>query len=632
MAAPVDLYNILRSYANRVRNPQFTVKEFVVFLAKYAHQFQGKYPELEQWVENTERRVTDALPDLVREHGIQLGANEEGRSVTIPRYCVDSIRAAWKRNEESPELPFPDESSLGYSIPHTSLRILSIDMDFLNYLHNPQRDILPILKIGFPEGYGSMIALAESLPKKLLDMTLLKIRQYLRSHNNRDYLQHKLQSAFPGKENQLKDTLNMLMSRPFDAVSEIEHAGDFSFLFWSYLISMVKADIRKKNDLLAEDYAVVQAVYIVEAINNWYKSTVQKKKEVELALKNLDLAFDKAPLLFTLEDILRFNDSKGIPLLGQYTREDLDQWMAERTSAADRDSLPELLSLHDPAGKLVYIKKSKILPLSARLISEARPKVKASMTKHWYKLVKEYRREPAMDEDEMFNRALARQVSHETPLLNTLLESNYLYLAYLEVEMNQVIPEASRIYKNGVLIPMSELLLLQRKKLLTDVHMLLPFWYSTPILSAIISFFARLGKKRKQSEEISEKEDHADDTTRGPTSRQRREELRRLAKRAEAEFVPKGKSLELCMDEYLALWNRNLNPQARENLTEDVQALTRDYLRKTMRYLKTEAFTPDRIRALANTLCDGPSLQKIPNRDALQSYLELYMIQLVLKD
>jgi hypothetical protein len=45
---------------------------------------------------------------------------------------------------------------------------------------------------------------------------------------------------------------------------------------------------------------------------------------------------------------------------------------------------------------------------------------------------------------------------------------------------------------------MGTLLMINRKDLLTDTRILLPFWYSIPALTLIISFFKRLGAGGKK--------------------------------------------------------------------------------------------------------------------------------------
>ena len=68
---------------------------------------------------------------------------------------------------------------------------------------------------------------------------------------------------------------------------------------------------------------------------------------------------------------------------------------------------------------------------------------------------------------------------------------------------------------------------------------------------------------------------------------------------------------------------------AHDNLTEDVNSLIRDYMRKVLRTLHASGFTPERISSLADSLVSTPSLMKIKNTPALKRYTELFMIKLV---
>jgi hypothetical protein len=52
-------------------------------------------------------------------------------------------------------------------------------------------------------------------------------------------------------------------------------------------------------------------------------------------------------------------------------------------------------------------------------------------------------------------------------------------------------------------------------------------------------------------------------------------------------------------------------------------------MRKTLRSLRTEAFTYDRIKSLADSLVSSPSMMQIKNHPALKHYIELYMVKLI---
>lgn len=642
MSQAADLYALIRFYATRTRAPSFTVEAFLAFLEKYAKRYAAERPDLAPWAQDAARKVWAELPSLSESGRCPLVNDERGTVVSVPQFYVDVIQQAYRTAEDAPELPFPDETSLKVVVPPAQLRTVGLDVDFTAYLGSPQGGPLPVIKLIFPEGAGSALILSGMIPKKLLELSLLKIRHYLRSHNNKDYVQHKLTPAFQGKESQLKDALNQLMVRPFDSMSDLEKAGDFSFPFWAYFSSLVRGDIRKKNDKLPEDNAALQAVYVVEVFNNYYKGRAQKAKESETALRNLDVQLDKSPFYYTIDDIVRFVDTKGIPLLGQYDKETLEDFIKTRTTAGDLNKLPDLLIVRGLGGERWYVKKAMILNLCVKLIGEARPKIKNALSQRWFKLMGSFRSEPSMESDEAFDRELSNLTASMAPVLAAVLREKTLYLAHEELEGTEAgVPEAGRLFFKGALAPMSELFLLARKDLLVDVRMLLPFWYTIPVISDIIAFFKRLGDKKKTKKKAAgsrasarqeDAEEAGAEESRGPdVSKARRAELKQAARKAEKQLVPEGYTLDAYLKELEDRWNRILSEGAKRDLTEDVEALVRDYLRRISRTIRAANFTPERIAELADSLAETPALLKLPARESLRLYIQLYMVKLVLK-
>lgn len=96
-------------------------------------------------------------------------------------------------------------------------------------------------------------------------------------------------------------------------------------------------------------------------------------------------------------------------------------------------------------------------------------------------------------------------------------------------------------------------------------------------------------------------------------------------------LVPPNMTLDEILERKLDAWNQNLNQTMRNNLTEDINAFIRDYLKGIQKTLSASSLTEDRLKTIARTLADTPSLQKIKNRSALQSYIELYLLKLILK-
>jgi len=189
-------------------------------------------------------------------------------------------------------------------------------------------------------------------------------------------------------------------------------------------------------------------------------------------------------------------------------------------------------------------------------------------------------------------------------------------------------PELDRLFAKGELVPVEELLSLPRKGLLTDVRILLPFWYSIGFLVRIVRFFRSLNPRRPQKAAAMRVESQGAPPAATPD---RQRELRDAAARVERGIVPAGLALDDWLIELESKWNTLLDPQSKRNLTEDVNALVRDYIRNVIRTLRGTNFTEDRIRQLADTLAGSPGLMKIRNAPALKSYIMGYIVRLVKK-
>ena len=105
--------------------------------------------------------------------------------------------------------------------------------------------------------------------------------------------------------------------------------------------------------------------------------------------------------------------------------------------------------------------------------------------------------------------------------------------------------------------------------------------------------------------------------------------IREGARTVESELVPVSSTLDRELESYRHQWNHLLGKNSSENLTDDVNALIRDYVRRVLRTIKSNGVTRDRIQSLAETLVKTPSMQKIHDHDALLMYTQLYMIKMI---
>ena len=93
------------------------------------------------------------------------------------------------------------------------------------------------------------------------------------------------------------------------------------------------------------------------------------------------------------------------------------------------------------------------------------------------------------------------------------------------------------------------------------------------------------------------------------------------------QYVPAGRSLDGLLEELAEKWNPLFDPQQRQDLVEDVNALVRDFIRPLRKSFLVKPPDPSRIRGLAEQLSGSRSLTKISKKDSLLRYLELYVVR-----
>jgi hypothetical protein len=233
-----------------------------------------------------------------------------------------------------------------------------------------------------------------------------------------------------------------------------------------------------------------------------------------------------------------------------------------------------------------------------------------------------------MDNDEAFEKLLNRTTKNASPSLLSILRDNKLYLVYQEILLSSSPPPTPALFSKGKLLPLSELLKLTRKQILADVRLLLPFWYSIPILSHIIESVIRMFKKKKiYTDKTAEKREDESESFSGSN---RGSLLKTSIAETASVLIPKGKTLDSALAELEDRWGVLHDSKAKKNLIEDVNSLVRDRLRRTLRLQKSPRVTPDALKRLASAIVtESPTLQTLGGQDALIFYIELYIIKLV---
>jgi hypothetical protein len=625
------LYTMLMAYADREHSPYIDTEPFILFVEKYAQHVAAEQPEWTRWSKDASRRVWEDLGPLIEEGKCALLTEKTGARIFMRRFYIDLLEAAYLNPDESAANPLPSAKSMKVKIPSEHLKPLNVATDMVAYLDNPQSESMPLISLVFPPGLPDALALSTMIPRRLSETAMLKVRHFLRINDNKDYLQNKLLPHYQGKESPLRDLFNRILMRPLDCLNDLENGDDLPYMFWAAFCGLARSDLSVKKDLLNEDIALMQSSYILEIMNNYFRAKAFKRKEREIALNDLELAFDQAPYAFSMEAIQKFVNSKGVPLLGLYSREDLQQWLVEKVKAVTAETLPEILLITGPADARRYIKKEHYFNFSVKQLNEARPLIKRTLKDRWLKILREYNKEGSMEKDGDYEKLLQRLVGEQCPDLMAVLVDKKLYLVCDELERAQgFIPENSRFFLHGgALLPLATILLMKRRELLAETKALLPFWYSIPLIVASIAFFNKLKNLRFAKRETA-KGNASVGRPLGSRSQERK--IRETALQLESEMVPFGDEIDGYLGKLENRWNTLLTTQARQDLSTDVKTLVRDRLRQVLHGRRPVMLTRDSLGKLAERIVDENSvLRDLNNQENLRQFIILYMVKLLVE-
>lgn len=628
-----NLHSILIFFASKQNNGVINYAEFCEYLKRYAQHHLEAHPDLLPYVANVSDALTKELLKLTDEKkALLVLADTDRKAIVVTSFFIDSFTKRYKEIDNNQAIPFPLITDLPKQVPIEVFEKRPAG-DLLYFLfENPAPEEPVLYGLTFPRELP-IVLYPSTLPVlSFVDIAVGKIRHMLRKEEFHDYFQKKIRISNPGKELSAKNFFTQVVTRPTDTLESLKTSAD-AFYFWNQLCYFIRQDYEKIKDYTQEDISILQAIQITEVAITFFKTKAQQDQQRVNALKSLEQILSKAPYYFNNDAIARFVDSRGIPLLGQYSEQDLNTWLHDATTSLEKNDLPALLVFKLESEQRFFIFKNRVIPLIVRLASDARDTISELLVKEWYKLLKNYEAIPAVKEQKVFEKRLEQLVRQSSPVLYALLNSNFLPLVHYETRTSQEpVSEKINLFTNGKLIPYSELLMLNRQELLTDAKIMLPFWYTIPLLSWIAALLFKKPKKKikKNSEQISTvKDTDSEENTVAKKQTSHKNELKNAAVEIEKKLVPDGSTLEQELQSNLLTWNKMLNKQSRAHLTEDVNALIRDYMRKILRTIRSSNFTAERIKELAETLINTPSLLKIRDRKELSAYVQLFMIKLV---
>lgn len=641
MATTANILVLLKFFASKQKSGIIDYFEFCDYLKKYSQHHLEEQPSLAPYLENTEASLQKELEKLIDTRQVVMTtSSSDKQAIVVVGYYIERFAERYKDIAANPALTFPSEADLPRKTPKEIVtRETASDLISKLMAHQELND-RTLYGLILPNDSPSILLPSTVSVQTLIEDAIGKIQNMLRKEDHHDYFLKKITISNPGREMTSKNFFNKFVDRPDHSIDILSSTTD-NFYLWNQLCFFIKQDYEKIKDFTQEDLSVLQAVYITEIAANYFKNKAQEKSKKDNALKMLEESLSKPPYYFTFDQIIKFTDNKGIPLLGQYSEDDLKSYLHSKSQDAAYQELPELLIFKTDDEQRYFIFKSKVIQLILRLCTDAREQVQESIKNQWIKALKSFDVLPEMREQAAFEDKLEREVKVQSPILSALLNASFTPLLSYETTGSDDTGRIS-IFVNGHLLPYSEILLIDRNKLLADAKILLPFWYTMPFFSWIARLILRPPKSKrnkkngKTNAELyreKEREKSKEDAETAMMSHNpvisKKVALRDAAREAEENIVPSSSTLDRELDSYEHMWNKLIGKETHKNLTEDVNSLIRDYIRKVLRTIKTDNFNQKRIESLAESLVKTPSLQKIGEHDALQMYIQLYIIKLV---
>ena len=629
MATTSNLSAIIRYYAEKQKSPFIDLKEFCAYVKKYAEHHVEEQSELVKYLGDPSGTVVAELQGLSEKHLVAIiNANNKKTIVSIT-FLSSKYANLYKDMMKNESTPYPQVTDLPKQFPNQVLehKVLSQYIPAIIEKDNSKSPLLYILD--FARELPSMLIPACVPIKALLDTAQQKVRKILKKDEFHDYFLKKLRSTNPTKEISIKNFYTHFVDTENYQFAEFQDGEDY--YIWNQALYYIRQDFEKIQDRTVEDTNILQAVQILETHSSYLKEKFQNEHKRSEAIKELESALAKSPYFFSMPQILKFQDQNGRLLYGQYTEDDLKEFLQKMTTDGEANELPQLLVFKVESGTRYYVYKKKVSQVVVRLCNEAHDSIEKQLEDHWYDVMMDYERLPEMSNASEFEACLHELVEKNSPILYALLNANFMTILSYEHDEDSL--EGFRLFVDGKLLPYSDLLMLKNSKILANAKSRLPFYYTLPIISWIMSLFNGRSKEKKRatSAVVAEKnpfEEEEKKSDSGP-KQSKTQALASNAKAIAKDLVPEGSTLDRELNYLTKQWNKMISKEAYNNLTEDVNSLIRDYTRRVVKTLSATSFTRERVENLAKTLVNTPNMQKIKEDKALTEYVILYMLRLV---
>lgn len=660
MSNPNLTLKLLQGFAKKNKNPIVDFDTFTAFVKQYADKHVSQRKELNVYSSDTATVLTADLEELATDGTCTLEYEDVNiTKIVYSNYLIDSLEDMYREIENNSTIPFPSTDTFGSKLPDSLVKVVNVKTDFVNWLGYQQMSKPIVIRLEFPDTFKNMLIPSTVFFNSLQKLALDKLRDYLRDQSNFNYVVHKMYSIFGKSEVIVQHFLEDIVEKPAKTVETIEKPTEFNFRAWTTLGNLIIHDIKQKASKLAEDVSLCQAVYLLGFYSVYNKGLIQKQKEEVNTVKELDRSLKKAPYFFTLTEIYNMTSDKGIPFSKKMGQEKLNNYLQKKSTPAEKNSLPEIIRLKTHTNKEYYISKDMVLPLALRKVDAAGIQARNRLMNEWMETLRKGVKVPEMKDDEKFAAVMEELVKEEDPFLWTLLRFELLYLLTKESDVsvhtrNEI--EALINVREKKLIPLPELLKVERNELVADVRSRLPLWMTTPILRGFVLFCKRFftGKKKPAKKGGRKKvsagappvtaktlppppgkaavPEGEGKQSSGQNAKVKLVEFREHINKLQSEYLPAETSVDQTLEGLVDKWNHLIEERARENLVEDVNSAIRDYIRRFKRTLINNPPGRDDLQRIAIKLASQPIFGEIKRKESFWRYIELYLLKILSRE
>lgn len=628
MATTSNLSSIIRHYAEKSGSPFIDLRDFCAYVKKYAEHHVEEEAALVKYLGNPTETVTAELQGLAEKRLVYVTDVDGKKTIISIASLALKYSGMYKDIMVNPAILFPALSDLPKQFPDHILERKPASQYISSLIGKEPSKGTALFVLEFSRELPVLLMPECVTLQVIIEVAKQKIRRVLQKDEYHDYFLKKLRTTNPTKE----ITIRNFYSHFVDTDNpHFEHSTDGDdYYIWNQTLYYIRQDFEKIADRTYEDTNILQAVQLLEIHSTSLKEQFQDNKKREEALKELEAQLGKSPYFFSMPQIIKFQDQSGKFLYGQYSDDDLKDFLQKMTTEGEQTGLPKLLVFKVASGTRYYVYKNKVKHVIVRLCNEAHESIAKELEEKWHALLLDYKRLPEMSNAAEFEVCLHELVEKNSPVLHALL--NAAFIAYLAYENDDSSQEGFKLFSNGHLLPYSELLLLKNTQIYTNARARLPLIYTIPVISWIISLFMS-GKKKKKPENRSASKSIEDilseDNHKAGSQQKKKEAVTSRAKEISSDMIPEGSTVDRELDYLIKQWNKMITKEAHDNLTSDVNALIRDYTRRVMGTLTAGTFTRERIENLAKTLVNTPNMKRINEERALTEYVTLYMLRLL---